>query len=74
MDVRLNPELEAKLSRLAAAQGRPAEALLQETAQNLVDYDEWFLQKVDEGIAAADRGEFVEHAHIRSLIDRRYPG
>jgi predicted transcriptional regulator len=73
MDVRLNPELEAKLSRLAAAQGRPAEALLQEAAQNLVDYDEWFLQKVDEGIAAADRGEFIGHAHIRSLIDRRYP-
>jgi predicted transcriptional regulator len=29
--------------------------------------------EVDQGLAAADRGEFVEHDDIRNMIDRRYP-
>jgi predicted transcriptional regulator len=73
MEVRLNPDLEAKLSRMAAEQGRPAEALVQEAVERLVDYDEWFLRQVEIGEAAADRGEFVEHGEIRKMIDHRYP-
>jgi len=37
-------------------------------------YEEWFLREVDQGIAAADRGKFVEHSVVRNLIDERYPG
>jgi predicted transcriptional regulator len=39
-----------------------------------VDYDEWFLREVESGLAAADRGEFVDHEDIGKLINRRYPG
>ena len=74
MDVRLDPDLETKLSRMAAERGRAAEALVQEAVERFVDYDEWFLREVEEGLAAADRGEFVEHSDIRETIDRRYPG
>ncbi len=74
MEVHLNPDLEAKLFRMAANQGRVAETLVQEAVERLVDYDEWFLQEVEKGLAAADRGEFIEHADIRKMIDRRYPG
>jgi len=74
MEVHFKPDLEAKLSRLATHQGRDAETLVQEAVERLVDYDDWFLQEVDKGLASADRGEFVEHEAIRELIDRRYPG
>jgi predicted transcriptional regulator len=74
MEVHFTPDLEAKLSRLATRQGRAAEALVQEAVERLVDYDDWFLQEVDKGLAAADRGEFVEHDAVRKLIDDRYPG
>ena len=74
MDVHLDPDLEAKLSRMAAERGRAAEALVQEAVERFVDYDGWFLREVEEGLAAADRGEFVEHSEIREMIDRRYPG
>jgi predicted transcriptional regulator len=74
MEVHFKPDLEAKLSQLAADQGRDAETLVQEAVERLVDYDDWFLQEVDKGLASADRGEFVEHEAIRELIDRRYPG
>ena len=74
MDVHLNPDLEAKLSRIAAEQGRPAETLVQEAVERLVDYNEWFLREVEKGLDAADRGEFVAHSDLRKIIDTRYPG
>ncbi len=59
---------------MATRQGRAAETLVEEAVERLVDYDEWFLQEVDKGLAAADRGEFVEHEAVRELIDTRYSG
>lgn len=72
MEVHFNPELEAKLGRLAAAQGRGTAALVEEAVECLLDTDQWFLREVELGIAAADRGEFVEHAEIRTILDARY--
>ena len=70
----LNPDLQAKLIRLAAHQGRASEVLVVEAVERLVNYDEWFLREVEKGLAAADRGEFVEHSDLRKMIDERYPG
>ena len=42
------------------SQGRAAEALVQEAVERLVDYGEWFSAGGRQGLAAADRGEFVE--------------
>jgi predicted transcriptional regulator len=36
-------------------------------------YEEWFSQEVDKGLAAGDRGEFVEHDDVRRIIEARYP-
>jgi predicted transcriptional regulator len=74
MDVPLNPDLQAKLIRLAAHQGRASKVLVVEAVERLVNYDEWFLREVEKGLAAADRGEFVEHSDLRKMIDERYPG
>jgi predicted transcriptional regulator len=73
MEVQFTPEQQAKLSRMAAAQGRAAETLVQEAVERLLNYDDWFLREVEKGLAAADRGEFVEHDDIRKMIDSRYP-
>jgi predicted transcriptional regulator len=74
MEVQLTPDLEAKLARLAAESGRDKQALAREAIERLVDYDEWFLREVDKGLAAADRGELIDHEDIGKLINRRYPG
>ena len=74
MEVRLKPDLEEKLSRLAKEKGRDRESLVLEAVERMVDYDAWFVQEVEKGLASADRGEFIEHEEIRKLIDRRYPG
>ncbi len=73
MEVDFTPEIEAKLSRMAAEQGRDAKAIVRDAVERFVDYDEWFVREVEKGIAAADRGEFVEHDEVRRIIDRRYP-
>jgi predicted transcriptional regulator len=74
MDVHFNPDLQIKLSRMAFQQGRAVEALVEEAVKRLVDYDEWFIKEVDEGLAAADRDEFIDHSDVRKMIDSRYPG
>jgi predicted transcriptional regulator len=72
MEVHLNPDLQAKLTRLAAEQGRDTEALAREAIERLVDYREWFLREVEKGLTAADRG--IDHVAVGRLIDSRYPG
>ena len=73
MEVNFNSDLEAKLFRLAADQGRDPQGLVQEAVERLVDYDAWFIREVEKGLAAADRGEFIEHEEMARLMDRRYP-
>jgi predicted transcriptional regulator len=74
MEVDLTPDLEAKLTRLAAEQGRDTRALVREAVERLVNYDEWFVREVEKGLAAADRGELIDHEEIGRLIAQRYPG
>jgi len=74
MDLRLPPELETRLERAAAARDCDSTALATEAIARFLDYDEWFLREVEKGLAAANRGEFVEHEAIRALIESRYPG
>ena len=69
MEIHLNPELQAKLNRVASESGRDTQSLVQEAVERFVDYDEWFLREVEAGIAAADRGEFIEHEDIGKLIE-----
>jgi len=73
MEVYLNPDLHAKLNRIATQQGLDSQALVQEAVERLVDYNDWFLQEVEKGQSAADRGEFIAHEDVRTLIDIRYP-
>jgi len=74
MELRFNPDLQEKLSRIAAEQGRDSESLVVEAVESFVNHDEWFLRELEKGLAAADRGELVDHEDVKKLIDRRYPG
>lgn len=71
MEVPLTPGLQAKLSRLAAQQGRASEALILEAVERLVSYDDWFIREVEKGLAAADRGELTDHEEIGKMLQQR---
>jgi predicted transcriptional regulator len=72
MQVDFPQELESKLNRIAAEQGKDSEALVREAVERLVGYDEWFVREVEIGIAAAEKGAFVDHAEVLAMIDQRY--
>ena len=74
MEVRLNPDLQAKLAELASQQGRNTEELVVDAVERMVNYDQWFMREVEKGLSAADRGELVDHENVGELINRRYPG
>lgn len=66
----LNPDMQAKLARLAAEQGRNTEALVQEAIARFVDYDEWFIREVEKGLASADRGELLTHEDVGAWLEK----
>ena len=45
VEVQFNPDIVAKLSRLAADRGSDAELPARESIERFVDYDEWFLRE-----------------------------
>jgi predicted transcriptional regulator len=70
MELKLTPELQAKLDEVAAQQGRDAQSLVQEAVQRLVDYDQWFVREVEKGLAQIDRGEVLEHEEVGARLEK----
>jgi hypothetical protein len=59
MEVHFTPEQEAQLSQIAAKAGTDAEGLVKDAALRLLSEDARFRVAVHEGMAQADRGEFI---------------
>ena len=74
MNLQVPPELEAKLTRLAAETGRTANQVALDLLANSVDHDEWFRAEVEKGRAAARDGRLIEHDDVAARMDRRYRG
>jgi predicted transcriptional regulator len=70
MEVKLTPELEAKLGSIAAKQGRDAQSLVAEAVERLVGYDEWFVREVEKGLAQIERGEFLTHEEVGARLEK----
>lgn len=71
MQVNLPPELQAKLDRIAAQQGRKPESLVNEAVERLVGYDEWFVREVEKGLAQVERGEVFEHEEVVAKVENQ---
>jgi predicted transcriptional regulator len=69
MHVNIPPELQAKLDRISAQQGRAAESLVNEAIERLVGYDEWFIRQVEKGLAQLERGETLEHEQVAAKME-----
>jgi predicted transcriptional regulator len=70
MEVHLNPDVEAKLQRLAAERGRAVETLAVEAIERLVDYDEWFIREVEKGLSQIERGAVLTHEEVGLRIEK----
>ncbi len=78
MEIHFPPEQQKAIEGLASQNGTsPDEQIRQMVAGALrreEDYDRWFREKVREGRAAAERGEFTEHEELGRMLTERYSG
>ena len=74
MEVQFPPELEAKLTRMAAETGRTVDQVAIDLLASSVDHDEWFRREVEKGRASAREGRMLEHDDVAARMDQRYRG
>jgi predicted transcriptional regulator len=64
MEVRLQPEKEARLAQIAAQRGLKTDELARQVLSPYLEDDTRFIEAVNIGLAAAERGDFVEHEEV----------
>jgi len=69
MEVHFTPEQEAQLAQVAAKEGTDAERMVKDAALRLLE-DARFRAAVREGIAHADRGEFIEEEEMDARLEQ----
>jgi len=72
MEVQFTAEQEARLTEIAAHSGKDKETLVREAALRLLEEDARFLAMVDEGIARAERGEFIDEEEMDARVARMF--
>lgn len=70
MEVRFTPEQEAQLAQMATQAGLEPERLVKDAALRLVEEDARFRAAVREGIAQADRGQFIEESEMDARLEQ----
>lgn len=72
---RIAPPLEKRLQNYARAFRKTKSKAVESILEQFLDYDNWVIREVREGIASADRGELVPHdeavRQIRAHIAKR---
>jgi predicted transcriptional regulator len=70
VEVHFTPEQEAQLTQIATLQGTDAERLVKAAVLRLLEEDARFRAAVREGIAQADRGEFIEEDEMDARLEQ----
>jgi predicted transcriptional regulator len=70
MEVHFTLEQEAQLAQIATNAGIDAERLVKDAALRLLHEDSRFRTAVREGIAQANRGEFIEEEEMDALLEQ----
>jgi predicted transcriptional regulator len=70
MEVHFTPEQEAQLAQIATTTGTDAERLVKDAALRVLEEDARFRAAVREGIAQADRGEFIEEEEMDARLEQ----
>jgi predicted transcriptional regulator len=58
------------LDRLAQQTGRPIDDLVNQAVRDYLDLQGWQRQKIEAGIAAADRGEFATEQELSRIANK----
>jgi len=68
LSIRLEPELSAQVTAIAEALDRPKSWIVEQALKDYVSVQQWQLAAIDEGIAAADAGDLVDHEDVVAWV------
>lgn len=69
-NLQVNPELKAELSALAKQTHRDEIELVNEALGSYIAWEKRMLNKIREGLAQADRGEFVDDEEMEAFFEQ----
>jgi predicted transcriptional regulator len=72
MEVHFSPNTEAQLKAFAARKGKDVAQVVEETVSNMLERQARFVEGVERGIAAAERGDLVDHEEVVGRIERLF--
>jgi predicted transcriptional regulator len=72
MDVQFSPEQQKQLTELAARAGTIPERLVTNVVARYLDDEARFIAAVEKGIAAAERGEFIEEEEMNARLEAMF--
>jgi predicted transcriptional regulator len=71
MEIILPADLEGKLTRIAAEQGRDRGSLVVEAVERMVEHDAWFVAEVEKGLAEQELGQMLSHEEVGERLEDR---
>ena len=74
MEVHLTPDQESQLEQIATQAGTDPERLAKDVLVRYLEDEARFLAAVEKGIAAAERGEFIEEEEMDARVDPMFRG
>lgn len=72
MEVHFTPDIQTRLQQLATSEGKDAAQVVEETVTRVLERRAQFLEGVERGIEAADRGNLIEHDEVAKRIHRLF--
>ena len=72
MEVHFTPEQEARIAQIATKAGSDSERLVKYVVVRYLNDEARFLTAVEKGLAAADRGGFIEEEEMDARIERMF--
>ena len=74
ISIRMDIEKIDQIDRLASAIGRSRAWILNQATDRYLEYEEWFVQQVEKGVADATRGDILSHdqviTELRSKVEK----
>lgn len=67
---RTDAETLTSLDEIAKDMGRSRNWVLNKAIKDFIEYQQWFKEQVQEGLEAADKGEFASNEEINDLFNR----
>ncbi len=69
--IRVDEQVLDRLDRLAQTMDRSRSWVIAQAIEQYLDHEEWFVQAVEAGIEAADRGDLIPHDQVIQNVRER---